>query len=317
MSFLEVNGKSYKVADDVHFAVELIKQTYGAVQGFATNHEAPRVAYNFPRHGGAQVMIPLNKRDFSMVVRDTTRDGRSLSSLLPGSCITDTYPKDGNAGGSLMRGKVPYLKPTRDNTVIRVALARDELKRVLDMYLAAPQPRNASAEPEGVDTLAVSGNIPSVINNRPGLSLDAFLAQLDRNSETGQTGEKVAIAYETDRLREARCPDPAAFIRHVALTDVGRGYDIDSTWPGHERCIEVKSTTRQGSDIYLSANELEVLEKLGDKAWLYRVLVKADGSGVVIGKPLKNPVPALKAAGMTTAVWRAPDPVASARQNDE
>ena len=98
---------------------------------------------------------------------------------------------------------------------------------------------------------------------------------------------------------------------HDALfeSDVGRGYDIESSWPGEERCIEVKSTTRLGSDIYLSENERVVLEGLADNAWLYRVLVTLEG-GAVVGEPLRNPIQVFQKSGMTTAVWRVTDPSA-------
>lgn len=121
MSFVEVKGTAHEVADDVRFAVELMKRVYGAEQGFATNHQVgPRVVYDFARHGGAQVLIPFNKRDFSLYLRDRTRDGRNLSSLLHADQIVRTYPDDGKAIGSLMRGDAPYLRPSASNRVLRV-----------------------------------------------------------------------------------------------------------------------------------------------------------------------------------------------------
>ena len=141
----------------------------------------------------------------------------------------------------------------------------------------------------------------------PVLSAEQLQAQLDRNAETGKAGELGAVSYELQRLAAAGCPFPQDFVRRVALTDVGRGYDIESTWPGEERRIEVKSTTRLGSDICLSKSEREVLRDLGDKAWLYRVLVTPDGAHVV-GEPLRNPIEVLEKTGMTAVVWRVADP---------
>ena len=60
------------------------------------------------------------------------------------------------------------------------------------------------------------------------LSAEDLAAQLDRNSATGRSGELIALADERGRLRdECGCPDPERHVEHVALTDVGRGYDID------------------------------------------------------------------------------------------
>ncbi|MCV2356560.1 DUF3883 domain-containing protein [Paucibacter sp. B2R-40] len=299
--------KSYAVGDDVRHAVELMTNDYGAIPGYASDHdEDPRVAYSFPRHGGLTLQLPFNKRDLIFVMRDRTRNGQSLSAIWPSVSIKKTYPKDGNAGSALMQGKVPYLTPSRDNVVIRVKVARAEIRRLLDLYLAP-----AAVEPAGVEasghSVPAASPPPSSTSGRRVVSMEDLLAQLNQQGETGKAGELAALEFERARLSKAGCVNPVAFVHHVALSDVGRGYDIESSWPGEERCIEVKSTTRLGSDIYLSENERKVLAALGDKGWLYRVLV-TDGGGKVVGEPLQNPVPWLEAAGMTTAVWRASDP---------
>lgn len=312
MSEIVLNGKAYEVGDDVRYAVDLMTGEFGATVGHASDHvTSPRVAYTFPRHGGAQVHLPYNKRDLVVVLRDQARDGRSMTNLLPTEWIKGVFPRDGNAGSALMEGKVPYLKPTRDNTVLRVKVPRDELRRVLALYLdaALPPPPPAPREESALEPLVVE-RPPSAGGVRRTLSMDELLAQLARQAETGKAGELVAIAFERQRLREAGCPDPDQFVRHVALTDVGRGYDIESTWPGQERCIEVKSTTKMGSDIYLSENERLVLKALAGKAWLYRVLVTPEG-GHVVGEPLRDPIASLEEAGMSVAVWRAADPSTS------
>lgn len=140
---------------------------------------------------------------------------------------------------------------------------------------------------------------------RHAMSLEDFQAQLDRRSETGEAGERVALEDELKRLRyaEVGCPDPERYVKHVALTDVGRGYDIESTWPGHERRIEVKSSTSSGNDILMSDNERTVLEGLGKKAWLYRVVVDAKGDGEVVLR-LNDPMAQIPKENISTAVWR-------------
>ena len=108
---------------------------------------------------------------------------------------------------------------------------------------------------------------------------------------------------EKNKKLDGGCPKPKDYVRHTALTDVGCGYDISSTWPGEVRCIEVKSTTRTGSDFSLTENERQVLSDLGDKAWLYRVVVEADGGGEVVSC-LQDPIRHIGSDQLTPVVWR-------------
>jgi hypothetical protein len=97
--------------------------------------------------------------------------------------------------------------------------------------------------------------------------------------------------------------EPGKFVKRIAIEDVGRGYDISSTWPGEERCIEVKSTTVDGSDFFVTDNELYVLKALGRKAWLYRVVLAAGGNGKVTLR-LQDPIGQIASEHLTPAVWR-------------
>jgi len=310
VSFLEIDGVRHEVADDVRFAVELMESAYAAERGPTPGQKkSPRVAYRFPAHGDAYVVLPFNKRDFSLYVRDVARTGRRLSAWLPKDAVLDTYPP-ASAITSLESGKVPYLKPSRDNHVLRVTVPRERLRALLNEYLAVveePSVSNAPATaPPDPAPAPAPIHAPAAGARKP-IAADDLREQLDRNSKIGRAGEEIATAYEIRRLRDLKCPNPEEHVRPLFEVDVGRGYDIDSTWPGEERCIEVKSTTRVGSDIYLSENERVVLKALADKAWLYRVLVTPDG-GRVVGKPLRNPIGLLENLGMAVAVWRAADP---------
>ena len=84
---------------------------------------------------------------------------------------------------------------------------------------------------------------------------------------------------------------------------MGRGYDIESTWPGEERCIEVKTTTRAGSDFFLTANERTVLGELGERAWIYRVEADGNHDGKIVAR-LNNPMDKIAEEQMTPVVWR-------------
>lgn len=139
---------------------------------------------------------------------------------------------------------------------------------------------------------------------RQPISVEELQAQLDRRSEIGEAGELIALKFERQRVgaAEVGCPDPERYVEHVALTDAGRGYDIETTWPGHERCIEVKSSTGSGNDIFMSDNEWTVLEALGKKAWLYRVIVNKNGGDLVLR--FNDPISKIPKDNISTAVWR-------------
>ncbi|MBK8324753.1 MAG: DUF3883 domain-containing protein [Betaproteobacteria bacterium] len=96
-------------------------------------------------------------------------------------------------------------------------------------------------------------------------------------------------------------PEPDPFVRHIALDDVGAGYDIESTWPGHERFIEVKSTAGQSGEIFISAREREVLLAKGRHAWLYRVSL---GEGEASVQEIHDPMNLIPDEHFTPQVWR-------------
>lgn len=136
-----------------------------------------------------------------------------------------------------------------------------------------------------------------------GISEDQLARRLERQSETGKAGEFWAVKDEIERLRLAGCPDPENHVQRIAESDVGCGYDIESTWPGEERCIEVKTTTNPGSDYFLTLNERQVLSELGDKGWLYRVNLTPEGVPQCEFR-LQNPMLHILDSQMQPVVWR-------------
>jgi hypothetical protein len=98
------------------------------------------------------------------------------------------------------------------------------------------------------------------------ISLENFLLMQERKSEIGQKGELIAFMDELTRLhKECDCPTPKYFVTQISTDDVSKGYDIESTYPGHERCIEVKTSTTDVGSFYLSDNERNTLKQLGQK----------------------------------------------------
>ncbi|QTQ37535.1 putative protein DUF3883 [Aromatoleum petrolei] len=139
--------------------------------------------------------------------------------------------------------------------------------------------------------------------NKREISEEDFAALLSRQSETGRAGEMLVILDELERLRGCGCARPDDYVRRVAETDVARGYDVESTWPGEERSIEVKTSTLAGSDFFLTANERAVLGGLGPRAWLYRVTIDGKGDGNIVAR-LNDPVNHIKEEDLTPVVWR-------------
>jgi hypothetical protein len=155
-------------------------------------------------------------------------------------------------------------------------------------------------------------NTPSLSNatdtlttlpNRPAMSLEDFLRQQERKSETGEAGELVALKEEIQRITKCGCSNPEAFVRRISTDDVGRGYDIESTWPNEERFIEVKSSTQGSAGFYISRNERVVLAELGARGWIYLVELGPTGQGHVAWR-LPDPMKTLPQSAFQPVSWR-------------
>lgn len=138
---------------------------------------------------------------------------------------------------------------------------------------------------------------------RQGISPEALAAQDAANAETGRIGELVAIDMERKRLTQLGCLNVHDAVTHVALQRTDAGFDLESRWNGERRCIEVKSSTTDCPDFFLSANERAKLAALGPQAWLYRVTVRPVGSGEVV-EMLQDPIAQIPDACFQPVVWR-------------
>jgi hypothetical protein len=183
-------------------------------------------------------------------------------------------------------------------------LEPDDVEAVLAAFFGK------GAENRGVSAAAVelAGADGTVADegSRQGLTEEDFASLLERRSENGRAGEMLVILDEMARLRACGCPRPEDYVKRVAESDVGCGYDVASTWPCEERCIEVKTTTCPGSDFFLTANERAVLGELGEHAWIYRVEADANHDGKIVAR-LNNPMRKIAEAQMTPVVWRVPN----------
>lgn len=274
----------YEVSDDVVHAIELLKRLDAATEYRDSGHNLgkggrPTWVFKLPRFG-AEVGVPMNRRDLTLYMRNRTLDGRKLTDLLPNEKIAKVYPRDGKPARSIKDS--PFLRPASGNECVMLALERGDLEPLFETFFAAPASTvgevfSPAAQPPGASPS--SGTTPRIT-----MDAEAFAALLERRSEIGEAGELLVLQEELNRLAALGCTDPGRWVQRVALTDVGRGYDIESTWPGHGRCIEVKTATGKGNDFFLTENEIAVLTDLGPRAWLYRVVLQPDGSGEVVAR---------------------------------
>lgn len=291
----------YPVAAGVLHAIRLLEGRYGASDYHDSGHTktAPTWIFKLPRYGNSEVGVRMNKRDTTLYMRDCTLDGKRLRGLIAAGKVAKVYPRDGKPANSVLNSA--YLGPSASNEVLMLELEPDDVEAVLAAFFGNGGKGVVKAHGMPVTT-------PAPMNPRRGLTEEDFAALLERQSELGRAGEGLVILDEQERLRLCGCPKPEDYVRRVAETDVGRGYDVESTWPGEERCIEVKTTTRAGSDFFLTANERVVLEALGERAWIYRVEADANRDGKIVAR-LNNPMGKIAEAQMTPVVWRVPSSV--------
>ena len=112
----------------------------------------------------------------------------------------------------------------------------------------------------------------SVGGPKRGIDLDTFLSRKKEAERIGQLGEEHVLAAEQNQLSDSGRQDLADRVEHVALTDVGAGYDILSfELDGSPRHIEVKTTRSDRSGFEITVNEVETAAVLGQTYWLYRI----------------------------------------------
>ena len=294
----------YPVAAGVLRTIQLLEERYGASDYHDSGHTqtAPTWIFKLPRYRNAEVGVRMNKRDSTLYMRDRTCDGKRLRDLIPAGKVAKVYPRDGKPANSILNSA--YLGPSASNEVLMLELEPDDVEAVLAAFFGKVTENSgvsaAAEERPGADKTLAGNGI------RAGLTEEDFASLLERRSETGRAGEMLVILDEMARLRACGCPRPEDYVKRVAESDVDCGYDVASTWPGEERCIEVKTTTRAGSDFFLTANERAVLGELGERAWIYRVEADGNHDGKIVAR-LNNPMRKIAEAQMTPVVWRVPN----------
>lgn len=289
----------YPVAKGVLRTIQLLEERYGASEYHDSGHTqtAPTWIFKFPKYANAEVGVRMNKRDTTLYIRDKTCDGKWMRDLVSSELVKKVYPRDGQPANSIRISS--YLGPSASNEVLMLELGLDDVEPVLSAFFNNSDGLNDSAT--STDTVQSKESINLI--RRRALTEEDFAGLLERRTETGRAGEMAVILDELARLRVCGCPCPENYVKRVAESDVGLGYDVETTWPGEERCIEVKTTAGVGNDFFLSANERDVLAALGSKAWLYRVEMKSSTEAKIVAR-INDPMKALSEESMKPVVWR-------------
>lgn len=122
---------------------------------------------------------------------------------------------------------------------------------------------------------------PTVLDTLPDTTPEVFVAeQIDwnrvnkQNKLTGNTGERIVVAYEQNQLREAGHHELADRVEHTAqVVGDGTGYDVLSFFSdGRKKYIEVKSTHNLShSTLFITHNELSFLREHPEQTFVYCV----------------------------------------------
>ncbi|MPS82265.1 MAG: DUF3883 domain-containing protein [Achromobacter sp.] len=284
-------------SDDALAATDWLKTKYGAKFERESRKEGlkqgdhPTRLYTLP--DGSQVAIRMNVGRPAIYIRARSVDGFDIKDAIAAiTQIRDIYPKS-DGGPPDIISRAPYLKPGPDNELLKLNPQPGQYIRIFEIALGPIRKPNSS---EG----GAATNAPR--NSRP-TSEEEFLRSQERNSETGRAGEHWVLDWEYSRLANMNppCPDPQRYVTHIALSDVGAGYDIVSTWPpGEERYIEVKTTAARSSECFMTENERQTLEALGTHAWLYRVELDPIATTIIT---FQDPVSIFEGR-MSPSAWR-------------
>jgi hypothetical protein len=111
--------------------------------------------------------------------------------------------------------------------------------------------------------------------------------------QLGRDAEIEVLRYEAARLQ--RRPDLARRIRHIALEDVGAGFDISSFTLStnrvrfRSRLIEVKAVSPHESKFFWSRHEIETARVNGSDYFLYLVPASKNGFEIQKLRIVENP----------------------------
>ena len=178
--------------------------------------------------------------------------------------MDDTYM---NIVNNVIDNMNPYVISAREaNIAIETALLEEnELEEAEVMTLECVEIPNAKKK-----------NKYSVIRQKTVRKID-HLKRARTSAKIGLLGEDLVMSYEKDRLISLGREDLVNKIKWISKEDDSTGYDIisfdiDKNDNVFEKYIEVKATEGNDTNIFfISANEVNAMEKLKDNYYIYRV----------------------------------------------
>ncbi len=221
------------VGKNIWDAIALMEQDYGGQlthdsgHGQDSDEQATTWIFTFPSFGDAQIAVPMNRQKLSLLMRGRTLDGRALEQIVGGVAKIEkkyTNPERGVAS-SVLGSRAPFLNPSSNNPLLRVNPNQTTVGTLLSLYFGRPPIHNIIANVRPYDAPLTASSQERLSANRI-VSADELQSQLDRNAETGATGELIAVLDELDRLRICGCLEPEKFVKRIGIEDVGRGYEV-------------------------------------------------------------------------------------------
>jgi len=104
------------------------------------------------------------------------------------------------------------------------------------------------------------------------ISLEMLEKQLLIKNDIGKKGEEFVLEYEKNNLISLDRSDLANKVKMISELDCTAGFDILSYFDdGSEKYIEVKSTTGNLNNFYLTINEFKVARELKESYYIYKV----------------------------------------------
>lgn len=122
--------------------------------------------------------------------------------------------------------------------------------------------------------------------------------RLKLQREIGEVGEMIAFEYELNRLRNIGIKNPEKFIEHTSSLNSSAGFDISCLVKKDIRFIEVKSSLNNDLDFFITENEYQTLDQLGEDSFIYFVHISdLKGRKGKVFRTLRNPIEELKKNG--------------------
>ena len=209
-----------------------------------------RSSLGLEEHGGADVDLAAPK--------GSLQEGYELGSIVAVEYNVSALPNVGALEADLTQMCELYLRGLRDPLVPNV----DELLE----SAAVPPPEQVVEflEPEGPSRQGRSGGRRGGSGSRR--------RPRDESKKIGDHGEELVIEAERARLRDGDRPDLAQAVDHPAGRGEYPGYDVSSfELDGSPRLIEVKASLSKRETHFVTRNEWEAAQRLGDRYWFYLV----------------------------------------------